>query len=193
MYAVGGRFQGALGPAKVLAYAVYFGSGHTNYTGTAAAARVAAGSPLGSTYNGNYDNLSLGMFGANVAFGPVAVFGNVMIGNYNGILALKPQGAPSAKGWGVGVKYTQGPFTLGGVYSAFDSQGDVALTGISQRHEQVFDIAGTYTLAPGLTAWAEYVWGTRYQGDFNFATNGHDGLVNHVRAQGVLIGTALKW
>ena len=181
-FEVGARYRGVLGGAKVLAYAIYVGSGHTNYTG-GIPARAA-----GSTYTGNFDNLSIGMFGANIKFGGLAVFGNVMIGDYNGILALKPVGAPSAKGWGAGVKYTTGPFTIGGVYSAFDSQGDVALTGVSQRHEQVFDVAGTYTIAPGMTAFAEYVYGTRYQGGFNFGTGS-----DSVRAQSVLVGTVLKW
>jgi len=180
-FEVGARYQGVLGGAKVLAYGVYVGSGHTNYTGLTHGV-------AGSTYTGQYDNLRIGMFGANVTFSGLSVFGNVMIGDYNGILALKPKGAPGAKGWGAGVKYANGPFTIGGVYSQFDSQGDVALTGVTQRHEQVVDLAGTYTAAPGLTMYAEYVYGTRYQGGENFGAGS-----DHVRAQTFLVGTVMKW
>ena len=194
-YAVGLRYQGNVGPAAVLAYGVYMGSGHTNYTGGAAAAvaGVAGGVGAGGTYNGQFDDLSLGMFGANVTYAGMSLFGNVMYGAFNGILAARPQGAPDAIGWGAGVKYAFGPYTIGAVYSQFDSQGAYQLVGVSQRHESVVDAAATYTPAPGLTLYLEYLYSQRHQGDFNFATNVVGSAYNDVRTQGVMFGTMVKW
>ncbi len=187
-YAVGARYQGKLGPAAVLAYAVYMGSGHTNYTGLAIPTGVGAG-----TLSGKFDDLSLGMFGANVTMDGFSVFGNIMTGAYNGILGAKPAGAPDATGFGVGAKYAFGPYTIGAVYSQFDSQGAWNLTGVSQRHEWVFAAAATYSPAPGLTFALDYNYGQRHQGDFNFMTGGVGSAYNNVQAQGVMLDTVVKW
>ena len=187
-YAVGARYQGKLGPAAVLAYAVYMGSGHTNYTGAPIATGVGTG-----TLSGKFDNLSLGMFGANVTMDGLSVFGNIMTGQFNGILAAKPDGAPDATGFGAGLKYAFGPYTIGAVYSQFDSQGAWNLTGVSQRHEWVFSPAATYSPAPGLTFYLDYVYSQRHQGDFNFATNAVGTAYNNVTSQGVMFGTVVKW
>jgi len=192
-YAVGIRYQGSFGPAAVLAYGVYMGSGHTNYTGGAAKAQLAAGVGPGSRYDGQFDDLNLGMIGANVNVAGLGVFGNVMYGAYNGVLAAKPQGAPNAIGFGAGAKYAFGPYTIGAVYSQFDSQGAFQLTGVSQRHEWVFDTAATYTAAPGLVFWLEYVYGQRHQGDYNFATNALGSAYNNVQSQAVMFGSMITW
>ncbi|MGH3636591.1 MAG: porin, partial [Mycobacterium sp.] len=120
-YAIGVRYQGKLGPAAVLAYGVYMGSGHVNNYD----------SGLGPNH-GQYDGLSLGMFGANVTIAGVSVFGNVMHGAVNGTLGTKPAGAPDATGFGAGVKYAIAGFTIGGVYSQYDSQGSIADVGSGQ-------------------------------------------------------------
>ncbi len=114
MYAAGIRYQGTFGPAAVLAYGVYMGSGHTNYTG----GTISTGVNGGKAFSGQFDNLSLGMFGANVNVAGLTVFGNVMFGAYNGVLALKPAGAPDAVGFGAGAKYAFGPYTVGAVCTA---------------------------------------------------------------------------
>ena len=186
IYAVGLRYQGKLGPAAVLLYGTYMGSGHVNYTGA----------PHSGGYTGQFDNLSLGMFGANVTVAGLSVFGNVMTGAYNGILAPKPAGAPDATGFGAGLKYAFGPWTVGGVYSQYDSQGAVALTGISQSHAWVGYLAATYAAAPGLTFYADYAYGQSHQGDYNFATGAAGGTRsanNSVRTQAFLVGTAITW
>ena len=180
IYSVGVRYQGQVGPAAVLAYALYMGAGHANYTGTVAA----LGNPAGSKYNGQFDNLSLGMFGANVTVAGLSVFGNVMHGAFNGILAPKAVGAPDATGFGVGAKYTMGPWTFGGVYSQDDSQGSVADVGLGQYHAWVGYFAATYNPSPGLTFYADYGYGQTHQG----GPGGGDG-----RQQGFLFGTAVTW
>lgn len=108
-------------------------------------------------------------------------------------MAAKPSGAPDAIGWGAGTKYTFGPYTIGAVYSQYDSQGAYQLVGVSQRHEYAVDVAATYTAAPGLTLWLEYLYSARHQGDFNFATNAVGTAYNDVRSQGVAFGTLVTW
>ena len=189
-YSVGVRYQHAVGPAAVLAYAVYFGSGHTDYTGGAAAAEAVTGNPH---FTGQFDNISLGMFGANVTVAGVSVFGNVMYGAYNGILATKPQGAPDAIGFGTGLKYSFGPYSVGAVYSQYDSQGAFNLVGISQRHEWAFEAAATYSPAPGLVLFTDYNYSGRHQSDYNFATGEVGSAYNNVNSQGVQVGMMVKW
>jgi predicted porin len=117
-----------------------------------------------------------------------------MIGDYNGTLALKPDGGAKGRGWVAGVKYVVGPASIGGLFSSFDSQGDQRLVGISQRHEYVAYVAATYRLAPGLITFADYAYGQRHQGSFNFATNAvGTGAFNNVRAQGALVGMMVSW
>ena len=186
VYSAGVRYHGEFGPAKVMAYGLYMGSGHVNYTGTAAEALTAAkATGTGSAYNGQFDNLSLGMFGANISVAGLQVFGNVMHGAVNGVLGTKPAGAPDATGFGAGAKYAFGPFTVGGVYSQYDSQGNVADTGLGQNHSWVGYFAATYTAAPGLTFYADYGYGQTHQGGPVAGGNG--------RQQGFLVGTAVTW
>ena len=100
----------------------------------------------------------------------MSVFGNTLFGAVNGTLALKPSGGSDAWGWVAGVRYANGPYTIGALYSQYDSQGDIRLTGISQRHSNVIYAAATYSVAPGLTVFADYAYGTRHQGGYNFIT-----------------------
>ncbi len=79
------------------------------------------------------------------------------------------------------------------MHSQYDLQGAWQLTGVSQRHEYVFDAATTYTAAPGLVFWLEYVYSGRHQGDYNFATNQLGTAYNNVNSQGVMFGTMVTW
>ena len=134
------------------------------------------------------------MFGANITYAGLSVFGNVLFGAVNGTLGLKPQGAPDAVGFGAGVKYAIGRYTIGAVFSQYDSQGAYQLTGISQRHANVFDAAATYSLAPGMTVYTEYLYGTMHQGNYDFKTNtAGSSSNNNVHTQGVDFGINLAW
>jgi hypothetical protein len=193
-YAVGARYTGVVGGLGVLAYGVYMGSGVVNYTGPQTAAVLGTTTVPGSRYTGKFDGLSLGSFGVNLTYAGFSVFGNTLFGAVNGILAARPTGGVHGVGWVGGVKYVAGPFSIGALYGGFDSQGSQLLTGVTQRHENVFYTAATYTVAPGMVAFLDYVYGTRYQGGFNFATNAAGSpAFNHVRSQGVMLGTAVKW
>ena len=95
------------------------------------------------------------------------------------------------------MKYVAGPASIGALYGQFNSQDNQQLTGVSQRHEWEVYLAATYSLAPGLVVFADYNYGQRHQGSFNFATNvavgAGRGEYNDVTSQGFLLGTAVSW
>jgi hypothetical protein len=180
-YVAAVRYQGTIGPVGLLAFGGYMGSGHVSYTGP-----VTKATP-------NYEGLSLGMGGAAVTIGPVTINGAVQGGNYNGAGALMPDGGTHAIAWLGGATYSSGPFTIGGSYYAFDSQGAVALAGLTQRHETGTALGMTYGVAPGLVLWVSYLYGTRYQGDYNFLTSAPGLAYNNVKSQAFGVGTMVKW
>jgi len=183
------RYQGTFGPVGILAYGGYMGSGHVDYTGEYV-------SPAATP---TYKNLSFGQGGAAVTIGPVTLNGAIIGGAVNGIGALQPSGGVHAVSWMGGATYSTGPFTIGASYYQYDSQGSPAMVGISQRHEDAFAAGMTYGIAPGLVLWVSYLYGTRHQGDYNFAT-GAAGTpsdpqygYNNVKSQAAAIGTMIKW
>lgn len=177
--AVGVRYQGKFDALGVLAYGVYEFSGHVNYTGSTAAT--------------TYDNLSLGNVGVALTYAGFTVGGNWVGGASNGQLALKPKGGANQNGWLIGATYKTGPLTVGVVGESIDSQGAPALVGKTQRHEYAIDAGASYTIAPGLVGWAEYMYQNRKQSGFNFATNGVGTAYNTVQSQGVQIGATVYW
>jgi hypothetical protein len=178
------RMQETFGPAGILAYGGYMGSGSVSYQGPAVVEGVAV-----PTYKG----LSLGMGGAAITVGPITVGGNIQGGVYNGAGALQPRGGVHAVAWLGGIQYSAGPFTIGTSYYQFDSQGSPSLVGISQRHEDGYAAGMTYGVAPGLTLWVSYIYGTRHQGDWNFNTGAVGTAYNNVKAQAFGIGSNVQW
>lgn len=192
--ALGARYQGKFGDVGLLAYGVWEHAGVVNYTGSAAASRAAFGAPAGSTWNGKFDPVNIGSMGAAVTFAGFTVAGNFVTGAMNGRFAARPQGGADLNGWIAGVKYVTGPLVLGAAYENISSQGSPGMTGHSQRREQAADVGAAYTVAPGLTVWTEYMYQTRHQGGFNFATlaNG-SAAYNDVQSQAFLLGAMLTW
>jgi hypothetical protein len=182
MYEAAVRYQNTFGPVGLYAYGGYMGSGKVNYTST-----VTPATP-------NFNALSLGQGGAAITIGGFTFGGAGLGGQVNGIGALQPKGGVNGIAWLGGVQYSAGPFTIGTSYYQYDSQGAVALTGISQRHEAGYAAGMTYGIAPGLTLWVSYIYGTRHQGDFNFATSATGTSVhNDVKEQAFAVGSMVRW
>jgi hypothetical protein len=184
MYEAALRMQETFGPAGILAYGGYMGSGSVSYQGPATVAGVTV-----PTYKG----LSLGMGGVAVTVGPITFGGNVQGGSYNGAGALQPKGGVNALAWLGGIQYSAGPFTIGTSYFQFNSQGSPSLVNIAQRHEAGYAAGMTYGIAPGLSLWVSYIYGQRHQGDFNFNTGTVGTAYNNVKAQSFGVGTIVKW
>jgi hypothetical protein len=200
----GVRYSGPIGPVNLLAYGVYNYGGHVNNSTTTAASRTAVGAIAGSTaagsgWSGQYDNLSFGSVGVAVTFAGFTVGGNYIGGAMNGQLGARPSGGADMSAYLVGIQYATGPLTVGVAYENIEQQGAVAMTGLSQRKEYGITAGGTYTLAPGLQLFAEYLYQNRKQGGFNFQT----GLPNaagagantysNVQGQGFVFGTTVNW
>jgi hypothetical protein len=179
MYVAAARYQQAIGPVGVYGMAAYYGSGHVNYTG--------------STPGNQFNGLGVGDFGVAVTYAGFTVGGHGTLGNYNGQGALQPSGGAGAKAWLAGVQYSAGPITVGASFFNFQSQGSPSLVGISQRSENGLDIGLTWAIAPGLSIWAQYLYGTRHQGGFDFQTNSAGAAYNNVKSQAFGIGPVIRW
>jgi len=203
-YQVGARYQGVVGPVSIYAFGDYIGSGHVNYTGSALSAQAAAGTPIGNpsaSYNGKFKNLSVGFVGAEFTIGGLAIGGGWQGGAYNSpssSMGLEPENGVGSQLYGLGALYTIGALSFGASWYGYDSQGAVALTGLSQRHENGFGLGINYTIAPGLNPYLEALYGTRHQGGFDFVNgktyaqagyNGH----NDTNSQAIIVGIQVGW
>jgi hypothetical protein len=197
--AIGVRYQGSFGGLGVLAYGVYENSGHVNYTGltpATAAGRTALGIATlpGSAYNGKFDGLSFGSGGAALTFAGFTLAANAIGGRLNGQLALAPQGGAPEVAFVAGLKYVTGPLTVGIEAEEAWYQGSVQLTGISQRRARAFTFGGVYTVAPGFSVFAEYLYETVHQAGFNMNTNANGSPFNNTaESQGFLLGNVINF
>ncbi len=183
----------------VLGYGVWMHSGNVDYTGGVALARGtgATAAPANSTFNGQFNGVNLGSMGVALTFAGVTVGGNVIMGQVNGLGAAKPEGGAMEIGYVVGAKYIVGPLGIGAAFENTTSQGAPQLVGVSQRHEWAFDAGVSYSVAPGLQVWAEYIYQQRHQTGFNFSTNATSGPTagdfNNTKAQGLIFGANLTF
>jgi len=153
---VAARYRNTFGPVGVAVSGIYTTSG-------VVADAAAASQP--------FKGLNIGDIGASVQINhQLEVGGNVMWGSFNGNWGLQPVGGATAVAWVAGVKYTipQLPMTVGTYYFDYKNQGQPGLP--TQRNEQGLDVGAVYGLGPGVVLLAEYAWGQRSQGDFNFLT-----------------------
>ncbi len=196
--AAGVRYQGKFGDMGVLAYAVYEGSGHANYTGPAAttlAGRANLGITLaGSRYTGQYDGLSIGSGGIALTYAGFTVAGNVIGGRKNGYVALAPKGAPGQFGFIFGAKYVAGPWTLGAAAMEYWDQGNVVMTGLSQHRARGISVGFNYAVAPGYSMFAEYEYIEQSQNGVNLLTGAvGSGANNSIRGQGFVVGNVVNF
>jgi predicted porin len=190
---VSARYQGVLGGVGVLAYAAYGLSGHAGYTGPTTAAAL-GNTVAGTSFTGKYDGLNFGNGGVALTYAGFTIGGNIIGGRISGVLGLVPQNGVSELAYLIGAKYVAGPLTVGisaerGVY-----QGNVNLTGISQRRGQALDIGASYSVAPGYLVYAEYQYQNLRQSDFNFITNTIGSSANNsIMSQGFVIGNIVNF
>ena len=118
---------------------------------------------------------------------------NVLWGDYDGAVALQPAGGARAIAWLVGAQYVFGPLALGVSYYNYQSQGSAAMVGKSQRYDDGFVAGINYVIAPGLTSYAEYLYGQVHQGGVNLLSVGTTAEHNDVHSQALILGTRLQW
>ena len=120
---------------------------------------------------------------------------NYIGGAVNGRMAARPTGGSTMNAFLVGAQYAfpSIPLMLGVAYESIDSQGAVAMTGISQRREYGIDVGGSYTLAPGMILFADYLYQNRKQSGWNFISSAAGTGSNQVQGQGFIVGTQMTW
>jgi hypothetical protein len=119
---------------------------------------------------------------------------NAIGGRLNGQLALAPQGGAPEVAFVAGLKYVTGPLTVGIEAEEAWYQGSVQLTGLSQRRARAFTFGGVYTVAPGFSVFAEYLYETVHQAGFNMNTNANGSPFNNTaESQGFLLGNVINF
>lgn len=196
------RYRGTFGPVGVAVTAGYIVSGKVEDNQTPSrrtTITVANPAGVGGAVTQEYEGFSVGDFGAAVTFGGLSFGGKYQYGDYNGQWGLHTRGTTQGEAWLVGASYTFGPAVVGAHYLDYKSAGDTynALLG-RQRREQGVAAGATYTLAPGLSLFASYLWIQRKQNGFNFVTGETNGVPNSVNAnkltaQAFALGTSFRW
>ncbi len=139
----------------------------------------------------SFQNLAVGDVGLGVTFAGVTVGGNVIGGQYNGQMAPLNSGGSDSVAWVAGVEYTTGPVSIGGAYFKWKYQGYWTLPG--QQTDQGLQFGVTYNIAPGLALLAEYLYGQRYRGNFDFSTGAPGPNFNNVHSNIAGLGLQFRW
>ena len=187
-YEVMGRYQGNFGGLGVYGILGYSGSGHVHVWGS-----TPGGLGVGSTTTA-YNGFSVGDGGLALTYGGFTIGGNVLWGAFNGQVQLKPQGGANAVAWVGGAQYAVGPLTIAASYINYQSQGAAAMINKSQSYNDELAAGITYSIAPGLNAYAEYLYGQTHQGGVS-QISGSTGTSanNDWHGQSFVLGTRVQW
>jgi hypothetical protein len=187
-YEVMGRYQGNFGGLGIYGILGYSGSGHVRVAGS-----TPGGLGVGSTTTA-YDGFSVGDGGLALTYAGFTVGGNVLWGAYNGQVNLKPQGGVNAVAWVGGAQYAIGPLTIAASYLNYQSQGSAVMINKSQSYFDGLAAGITYSIAPGLNAYAEYLYGQSHQGGVSQLTGATGTSANNDQhGQSFIIGTRVQW
>ncbi|CAH2600888.1 conserved exported protein of unknown function [Rhodovastum atsumiense] len=176
------RVRTAVGPFGIAGTVGTIQSGHVQYNG-------------GSSLT-DYKGLSVLDAGLQLTYGGLAVGGHIDAGQFNSGYALSPKGAGNSFGWLVGASYAFGPAIVGASFYQFQNPGAWTQTNTSvgqTRNEVGVAVGGTLTVAPGAYLFLSYLYGQRHQAGFDFLNNANGTTNNNVKAQGIALGTQLRW
>ena len=194
------RYRGTFGAFGIAATGAYIGGGHVlDNSGNAFTNNpLAAG---GS--RPNYDGLNVGDFGLAVTYGGLSVGGHYTFGRFNEAMGtLVPKGLRDTQTFIAGASYTVGPVIVGAHYLNILSPGDTGNAYFGRnRYEQGVAAGATYSLAPGLSLFASYLYSERKQSGYNFITGqgvsagtpGGNPFSNKVTGQVFAVGTGFSW
>ena len=196
---VGGQFTKTFGPVGVQIGADYTNAGQV--AGTASDPSLVTG----------YKNLSILSGGATVTVAGFTFGGNSSYGAFNmadgDTFQLEPDGGSKALGWLAGADYTMGPLVFGASFFRFTQTGDlpggidtgsgatITSAGLTTGQQQNDGVAAgaTYTLVPGVSLFADYLYGMRQQGGYDFQTGNAGTDNNNVQSQLFGVGTQIQW
>lgn len=173
------RYRGTFGGFGIAATAGYIGSGV-----------VRDNSRPTPNDNTRFEGLSIGDFGLAVTYAGASIGGHYQFGRYNGAYVPVTRDVEDAQAWMVGASYTIGPFVAGAHYLDYQSAGTIAQARLGrERREHGFAAGATYSLAPGLSLFASYVYNERRQNGVNFFGPGS----NRTTASVYALGTSFSW
>jgi hypothetical protein len=181
MVEVMARYRAKFNDVGVYAIAGYAGSGHVNTT---------------AAVGNQYDGFSVGDFGLTLTYAGVSVGGNVLVGDYNGGVALKPRGGARSISWVAGATYTTGPMLFGVQYFNQQDQGAKSLTalvGKSQETSSGLALSAQYSVAPGFALIADYLYGFKHQGDWDYLNNRIGTANNDMHNQSLFLYGKVSW
>ncbi len=199
MIDIGGQYTKTFGPVGVQIGADYTDAGQVNYTGGP------------SDRATSYKDLSILSGGATVTVAGFTFGGNSSYGAFNmadgDTFQLEPDGGSKAIGWLAGGQYTMGPIVVGASFFRFTQTGDlpggidagsgatITAAGLTTGQQQNDGIAAgaTYTLVPGVSLFADYLYGMRQQGGYDFASGDAGTANNTVQSQLFGVGTQIQW
>jgi hypothetical protein len=195
---VGGQYTQTFGPVGVQVGADYTNAGQV------------AGTATDSAVTG-YKNLSIVSGGATATIAGFTFGGNSSYGAFNmadgDTFQLEPDGGSDAIGWLAGAQYTTGPLVVGASFFRFNQTGDlpggidagsgatITSAGLTTGQQQNDGIAAgaTYTLVPGVNLYADYLYGMRQQGGYDFSSGNAGTANNNVQSQLFGVGTQIQW
>ena len=183
------RYRGTFGGFGIAATAAYLGGSHVtdNQFGVAFNNNPLNGAPI----RRNYDGLSAGDFGIALSYAGFSVGGKYLFGRFNGgVSGLVPKGNSDSEAWLIGASYTIGPVVVGAHYLDYKSAGDLNNDTFGrQRREHGVAAGGTYSLAPGISLFAEYLWQERKQNGLDLRTG--NGVTAATGSAGTATGNKL--
>jgi outer membrane protein OmpU len=197
---IGGQYSKTFGHLGVQLGVDYTTAGQVAYNGTEP-----------TTTPTNYHNLNILGGGATVTFDGLTIGGSSYYGSYDladgDTFDLEPDGGSNAIAWMAGAQYTRGAVVIGGSFFRTTQTGDLpggidagsgasitsaGLTTGSQQNDGV--AAGlTYTLVPGVSLFADYLYGVREQGGYDFETGNAGTANNHLQSQLFGVGSQIQW
>ncbi|WP_419760597.1 porin [Acidisoma sp.] len=196
---IGGQYTKTFGPLGVQIGADYTNAGQVAYNGGPTTSVTA------------YKDLSILSGGATVTVAGFTFGGNSSYGAFNmadgDTFTLEPDAGTKALGWLVGGQYTAGPLVFGASFFRFTDTGDlpggvdagsgatITPAGLSTGQQQNDGVAAgaTYTLVPGVSLFADYLYGLRQQGGYDFETGDAGTAHNYVQSQLFGVGTQIQW
>jgi hypothetical protein len=198
MIDVGGQYTKTFGGVGIQLGADYTNAGQVANTGD----------PTGVT---GYKDMSIVSGGATITYAGFTVGGNSSYGAFNmadgDTFQLEPDGGTAAVGWLAGAMYTTGPLVVGASFFRFNQTGDIpggidagsggtiTSAGLSTGQQQNTGVAAglTYTLVPGVNLFADYLYGVRQQGGYDFASGNAGTANNQIQSQLFGVGTQIQW
>ena len=197
---VGGQYTNTFGPFGVQVEVDDRTGGQVAYTG-----------PETTTTPSHYRDLNILSGGVTVTIAGLTFGGSSYYGAYNlgdgDTLGLAPDGGSNAIAWLAGAQYTLGPLVVGGSFFRTTETGDlpggvdagsgaiITSAGLTTGQQQNDGVAAgaTYTLVPGVSLFADYLYGLRQQGGYDFDTGNAGTANNYVQSQLFGVGTQIQW